>query len=105
MDIKNKFKSEAEIENYFCWAVSSIGGKTYKFRSINQRGVADRIACLPNGSTWFVEIKRPKGGRLSPLQDIFAQEMKALCQSYACLWKKEQIDEWLETQRLPRISS
>ena len=105
MDIKNKFESEAEIEKYFCWAVSSIGGKTYKFRSINQRGVADRIACLPDGNTWFVEIKRPKGGRLSPLQDIFAKQMKELNQKYACLWTKEQIDEWLKTTKLPRVGS
>ena len=87
---------EKEIENYFVWTVERKGGRTYKFTSPSRRGVADRIACLPDGSTWFVEIKRPKGGRLSPLQDIFAQEMRALCQSYACLWTKEQIDNWLK---------
>ena len=105
METKNKLEKEKEIEKYFIWAVVSLGGKAYKFKSVNHRGVADQIACLPDGSTWFVEIKRPKGGRLSPLQDIFAQEMKALCQSYACLWEKEQINEWLETQRLSRKSS
>ena len=87
--------SEKEIEKYFVWAVASIGGKTYKFKSISQRGVADRIACLPNGQTWFVEIKRPKGGVLSPMQDVFAEEMKLLCQNYACLWTKEDVMEWL----------
>jgi hypothetical protein len=95
MATKNKSEREAEIEKYFCWAVSSIGGKTYKFKSISQRGVADRIACLPNGDTWFVEIKRPKGGVLSPMQDIFADEMSALKQKYACLWTKEDVMEWL----------
>jgi len=45
---------ESEIERYFVWAVQSLGGVTYKFRSPTQRGVADRIACMPNGETWFV---------------------------------------------------
>jgi hypothetical protein len=40
--------NEKEIEKYFIWAVTLLGGKTYKFRSIHQSGVADRIACLPN---------------------------------------------------------
>ena len=84
MENKNKLESEAEIEKYFIWAVASLGGKTFKFKSINHRGVADRIACLPDGSTWFVEIKRPKGGRLSPLQVLFAKEMEKLNQKYVC---------------------
>jgi hypothetical protein len=94
MEIKNKLESELEIEKYFIWAVASMGGKTFKFKSINYRGVTDRIACLPDGSTWFVEIKRPQGGRLSTLQILFAKEMQELNQKYACLWNKNQINEW-----------
>ena len=94
MEIKNKLESELEIEKYFIWEVASLGGTTFKFKSVNHRGVADRIACLPDGSTWFVEIKRPKGGRLSPLQVLFAKEMEKLNQKYVCLWDKNQINEW-----------
>jgi hypothetical protein len=86
--------TEAEIERYFVWAVRRTGGVAYKFSSPTQRGVADRIACLPDGKTWFVELKRP-GGRLSPLQELFAQEMARLGQNYACLWSKEDVDAWL----------
>jgi hypothetical protein len=85
---------EKEIEAYFIWAVESLGGAAYKFKSPSHRGVTDRIACLPNGSTWFVELKRPKGGRLSKLQIIFGQRMFDLQQNYIVLWSKEQIDEW-----------
>ena len=95
MEKKTKPVREAEIEKYFVWAVSSIGGKAYKFKSISQCGVTDRIACLPNGDTWFVEIKRPKGGYLSPLQELFADEMLALKQKYACLWTKEDVMQWI----------
>jgi hypothetical protein len=84
---------EAEIENYFKWAVERAGGKTYKFTSPRHRGVADRIACLPNGATWFVELKQD-GGKLSALQKIFAEDMKKLNQRYACLWNREQVDRW-----------
>ena len=84
---------ESEIERYFVWAVQSLGGVTYKFKSPTQRGVADRIACMPNGETWFVELKT-KGGRLAPLQKIFAADMQHLGQRYACLWSKEGVDEW-----------
>lgn len=84
---------ESEIERHFVWTVETMGGKTYKFLSMNNRGVSDRIACLPDGSTWFVELKT-RGGRLSPLQDLFAAEMKNLHQNYRCFWNKEQIDQW-----------
>ena len=82
---------EKEIEQHFVWTVERLGGITYKFTSPGRKGVADRIACLPDGSTWFVELKT-KGGRLSPLQKMFAADMAALNQKYACLWTKEQID-------------
>jgi hypothetical protein len=85
---------EKIVENYFVWAVERIGGKTYKFTSPGRKGVADRIACLPDGSTWFVELKT-KGGRLSALQKMFMSDMALLNQKYACLWTTEQIDGWL----------
>ena len=88
---------ESEIEKYFNWAVLSLGGKSYKFHSPNNRGVSDRIACLPNGETYFVELKAPHG-RLSPLQKIFAEDMHALGQRYACLWSTEMVDEWLKAR-------
>lgn len=84
---------ERDVEHYFNWAVERMGGRSYKFVSPARRGVSDRIACLPDGSTWFVELKT-KGGRLSPLQELFAAEMQRLNQNYACLWTIKQVDEW-----------
>ena len=91
--------TEKEIEAYFVKRVKALGGYPYKFRSVSQRGVADRIACLPNGQAWFVELKKP-GGRLSALQEIFAEEMQHTRQHYACLWSKEEVDQWLEKLKL-----
>ena len=87
---------ESEVEKYFVWTVERMGGKTWKFTSPGRKGVADRIACLPDGTTWFVELKT-KGGRLSELQKLFADEVLALNQRYACLWTKGQIDGWIKT--------
>jgi len=89
---------EKIVENHFVWAVERAGGKTYKFTSPGRKGVADRIACLPDGSTWFVELKT-KGGRLSVLQKMFMSDMTLLNQKYACLWTTEQIDEWINEVR------
>jgi len=85
--------TEKEIEAYFVKRVKALGGYSYKFRSVTQRGVADRVVCLPGGQTWFVELKKP-GGRLSPLQEIFAEQMAATGQHYAVLWSKEDVDAW-----------
>jgi hypothetical protein len=87
---------ESEVERHFVWAVERAGGKTWKFTSPGRKGVADRIACLPDGQMWFVELKT-KGGRLSLLQQLFAADMVYLQQNYVCLWNKEQIDGWIKT--------
>ncbi len=85
---------EKQIERYLVDCVKALGGVAYKFTSPAHRGVADRIVCFPNGQTWFVEVKT-EGGRLSPLQKVFMSDMARMNQNYACLWNKDQIDEWL----------
>jgi len=86
---------ESTIEKHFVAKVKALGGVAYKFTSPAHRGVADRVVCLPDGQTWFVELKAP-GGRLSPLQKHFQSEMARMGQRYACLWSKEHVDEWIK---------
>jgi hypothetical protein len=93
---KQDMPTEKEIENYFCWMVANAGGKTWKFISPANRGVPDRIAVL-NGTVWFVEIKKP-GGKLSELQKQFAKDAKLMKLNYACLWSKEDVDQWSAQQ-------
>jgi hypothetical protein len=90
-------RMEKQIEAHLVSQVKKLGGVAYKFTSPAHRGVADRVVCLPDGSTWFVELKAP-GGRLSPLQRHFQSEMARLRQNYACLWSKEHVDEWIKEQ-------
>ena len=72
-----------------------MGGIAYKFKSPSQRGVTDRIACLPGGVVWFVELKT-KDGKLSDLQKVHALNLRVLNQNYACLWSIEHVDEWMK---------
>ena len=67
--------NESEIEQYLVKTVRAMDGEAYKFNSLSHRGVSDRIVCLPNGETWFIELKT-SGGKLSALQKVFAQDMK-----------------------------
>lgn len=88
-------RMEKQIETYFCQMVAvRLGGRAYKFTSPANRGVSDRVVCLPDGSTWFVELKAPTG-RLSPLQRHFQEDMSRLKQRYACLWSKEDVSNWI----------
>ena len=86
---------EKQIEAYLVKRVKALGGAAYKFVSPAHRGVADRIVCLPDGSTHFVELKT-EGGRLSPLQEVFAADMARMNQNYCVLWSKEDVDKWIE---------
>ena len=86
---------EKNIEAHLVKRVKALGGVAYKFTSPAHRGVADRVVCLPGGVVWFIELKA-EGGRLSPLQKIFADEMARLNQNYACLWSKEDVDTWIQ---------
>jgi hypothetical protein len=89
---------ESTIEKHLVTKVKALGGMAYKFTSPAHRGVADRVVCLPDGQTWFVELKAPSG-RLSELQKIFAEDMARMSQRYVCLWSKEQIEEWLNDRK------
>lgn len=84
---------EKDIERYFCKTVERIGGQAFKFTSPMNRGVADRVACMPDGTTWFIELKRPSG-QLTELQKRFGQRMALLKQNYAVLYSKEDVDAW-----------
>jgi hypothetical protein len=89
---------ESTIEKHLVTQVKTLGGMAYKFTSPAHRGVADRVVCLPDGQTWFVELKAP-GGRLSELQKIFQSDMARMNQRYACLWSKEHVEEWLNDRK------
>ena len=58
---------ECAIEARLVKAVALFGGVTVKMQSA-PRGFPDRLVLLPGGKVIFTEVKRPKGGRVSPHQ-------------------------------------
>ncbi len=84
---------EQDIERYLVRRTIAHGGKAYKWVSPGHVGVADRIVLLPQGVVWFVELKTAKG-RLSPLQKLFAADMRRMEMNYIVLRSKGQVDAW-----------
>ena len=85
---------ERDIERYLVRRVTQLGGVAYKFVSPGRVGVADRIVLLPGGVVWFVELKTATG-RLSPLQKVFAADMRRMGANYIVLRSKEEVDKWM----------
>lgn len=59
---------EADIDSYFIEAVSSNGGVTKRIQYRGERGAADHLCGFPWNRLFLVELKRPKGGRASVMQ-------------------------------------
>ena len=85
---------ESDIERYLVRRTIEHGGKAYKFVSPGRVGVADRIVLLPGGVVWFVELKTATG-RVSPLQKVFAADMRRMGANYIVLRSKEEVDKWM----------
>lgn len=60
---------EKDIEQKLRRLVESHRGWCLKWVCPGWTGVPDRILLLPGGVVMFVELKRPKGGRYSAMQD------------------------------------
>lgn len=68
---------EKEIEGKLRQMVENHGGLCMKWVS-GWSGVPDRIILLPGGLVMFAETKRPKGGRLSRLQEWWRKKLRGL---------------------------
>lgn len=87
---------EKEIERKLVDLVKRYGGRCEKLVNVGFAGFPDRTLLLPGGKIMFVELKRPKGGRYSALQDKWRDWLRALGFSY---WRIKNLEE-LETFEL-----
>jgi hypothetical protein len=90
---------EENIERYFCEQVKIIGGIAEKVTVIGARGFFDRLAVLPGGKILLVEIKKPKGGRVSPHQIRRHMAYRALGVVVAVVKTRAEVDRLLAAYR------
>lgn len=81
---------EKEIEQKLKAMIERHGGLCLKWVCPGWLGVPDRICLLPGGTVIFVELKRPKGGKRSKMQEWWAQKLNAL--GFLHLWIKDPED-------------
>lgn len=85
-------EKESEVEAYFCEQIELGGGFVAKFVDPTRRGAPDRIVFMPGGCVYFVELKRPKGGRYSALQYAYHAELALRGTTVYCIHSREQAD-------------
>lgn len=86
---------EKELEAKLRKEVKNLGGLCLKWVCPGWSGVPDRIILLPFGHVLFVEMKRPKGGRLDPMQKWWAKVLKRLGFYCNTIWTQEDLDTFL----------
>jgi hypothetical protein len=60
--------TEKQIESKLRAEITKLKGFCIKFKAPAFNGVPDRLILLPGKQFYFVELKKPKGGILSPVQ-------------------------------------
>lgn len=68
---------EKEVEKFLIREVKKLGGISFKFISLGNAGVPDRIVILPNGKVLFAELKTDKG-KLTKLQEVQIKKISDL---------------------------
>ena len=94
---KEKKMREREIEEYLRLGVKRLGGAAFKFKSLGNAGVPDRIVIVPGGDVYFVELKaEEKRDNLSPLQKNFIQKLENLNCKVRVIASFQEVDEFIE---------
>ena len=83
---------ESAIERELCDRVRAAGGRAEKVTVLGSRGFFDRLVVLPGGRVIFVELKRPRGGRVAVHQQLYASVYTELGLAVVTIRKSEDID-------------
>lgn len=88
-------KRERDVEAWLRKQVEKLGGKAMKFVSPGNNGVPDRIAILPGGQVWFIELKK-KGEEPTELQKWQHKQLRKLGCNVAVVAGREQAEAWVK---------
>jgi hypothetical protein len=92
---RGRHPTEAKVEKHLVDCVKSMGGMCPKFNDPGRRGAPDRIVCIPGYPAYFVELKRPKLGKLDTHQVRYHNDLRAAGQRVWVLWSKENVDAFI----------
>lgn len=87
---------EKDIEKKLKTLVERHDGLCLKWVCPGWAGVPDRIVLLPGGRVVFVELKRPKGGQFSRLQDWWKHQLIDMGFGHRIIWNQDDLDEFEE---------
>lgn len=88
---------ESALEARFRQGVKALGGKSIKLAP-TEKGVPDRLALLPGGRMFLVELKT-ETGRISPRQRWWHLEAQKRGTAVIVLAGVAQVDQWLIDQK------
>lgn len=86
---------EKDIERKLRREVLRRGGWCLKWVCPGWSGVPDRIVLLPGARVYFVETKRPKGGKLSALQIKWQGWLTQLGFYCFVVWDEENLSNFI----------
>lgn len=89
---------ERDIEAKLRQAIEKDGGLFFKFVSPGNDGVPDRIAILPDGQIWFIELKA-ESGRLTPIQVWQIDRLRQLGVNVAVIRGMDEARSFIEEVR------
>lgn len=84
--------SEKMIERYLCEVVAKLGGVCLKYSNPNMVGYPDRLAVMPGGGIFWVELKS-KGCKRTRIQEIRCEQLMELGQSVYVADSKDKVNE------------
>lgn len=85
---------EKDVEQALVRMVKRHGGRCLKWVCPGHSGVPDRIILLPGGRVVFVETKRPKGGRVSSLQEWWGDTLRSMGFRYWQIWDGDDLERF-----------
>ena len=87
---------EASVETYLRRRVTDAGGLCIKLNPASYVGIPDRLIVLPDGWLCFVEVKKPKGGRIGRLQMHWRDRLLELGARHRFVLTREDVDGMME---------
>ena len=86
--------SEKAVESYLRRQVIRRGWVTWKMAP-TEVGIPDRVVLLPGGAVWFVELKRARGGVVSPRQRVVHSKISRGGHNVVVLAGVDEVKMWI----------